>query len=131
VTRGVSETLPTQLPAHFRVGFAWRLDRRCKAVREIAADLLELWTDLGGVESLSTQERILCERVVYIRRRILEHETAVMNSAAPAMTPGEHANATNTLVGLLKALGLERRARDVHDLRSYLAERSGGTGQSE
>jgi hypothetical protein len=124
MTRGVSETLPTQLPARFRTGFAWKLDRRSKVVREIAADLYELWTDLGGPEGLSVQERILCERVVYLRRRVLEYETAIINGKTGTMTPGEHANATNTLVGLLKALGLERRARPVRKLHDAMQGRA-------
>ena len=60
MTRGVSTTLPTALPARFERLFAWQLDRRCKAVREVAADLFELWQDLGGVDSLSAQRRWMC-----------------------------------------------------------------------
>ena len=120
---GALSLKPTELPARYRERFAWTLDRRCKAVREVAADLVTLWTDLGGFESLSTQERVLCERVTFIRRQLLRHESAVMSGGEPTMTAGEHANATNTLVGLLKALGLKRRARDAGDLSSYLASR--------
>ena len=70
MTRGVSTTLPTELPARYRTRFAWQLDKRSKVVREVAADLIELWTDLGGYEALSSQQRWLCERVVFIRRRV-------------------------------------------------------------
>ena len=71
MSRGVS-TLPTELLARYERLFAWELDRRCKAVREVASDLFELWQDLGTVENLSAQkrllcERALCERVVYLR----------------------------------------------------------------
>lgn len=117
---GMTSTLPMTLPARYEAGFPWRLDRRCKAVREMAADLVTLWQDLGGMGTLSTQERALCERVVYLRRRIIAHETAVMRDQKPLMTHGEHANCCNTLVGLLKTLGLERRALNVGTLKDYI-----------
>ena len=71
---GMTSTLPTTLPARYTAGFPWQLDRRCRAVREVAADLLTLWQDLGGVDSLSAQERSLCERVVFLRRQVIEYE---------------------------------------------------------
>lgn len=120
VTRGVSTTLPTQLPARFQRLFAWKLDRRCKAVREIAADLVELWQDLGGVDNLSAQQRWLSERVVFLRRRMIAYEEAVLGGTDPPMTAGEYSNFANVAQGHLKTLGLERRARNVRSLREHL-----------
>lgn len=48
MTRGVSRTLPTHLPARYRRGVLWSVDKRRKVTREVAADLVELSTDLGG-----------------------------------------------------------------------------------
>jgi hypothetical protein len=122
--RGKSNNLPTTLPARFRDGFAWRLDRRSKVVREIAADIGTLWQDLGGFDAISAQERILCERVVFLRRRLLDHEQSVMGGGPPLLEPHEHVAGVNALLGLLKALGLTRRARDFDDLRAYLREQA-------
>jgi len=130
MTRGVSTTLPTALPARYERLFPWQLDRRCKMVREVAADMMSLWQDLGGNEALSTQQLWLCERVVFIRRRMLVYETAVM-SDAPAPTPfdsGVYSNLANVLQGYLKTLGLHRQARKVDDLQTYLAKATGGAG---
>lgn len=118
---GMRSDLPTTLPARFSRRFAWDLDRRSVLAREVAQDLYELWTDLGGYESLSAMERVLCERATFIRQRLLQHETAVLAGQDPPMTVHEHVGATNSLLGILKALGLRRRAKEVGSLREYLA----------
>ena len=129
MARGLSRTLPTRLPARYERLFAWNLDRRCKAVRDVAADLFELWQDLGGVDQLSTQKRWLCERVVYLRRRCVAYEAAVMRNAD--LKPGEEAlplpmdagtysNHANVLQGYLRALGLNRQSRPAETLRDVM-----------
>lgn len=129
MARGVSTTLPTQLPAQYERLFAWNLDRRCKAVRDVAADLYELWQDLGGVENLSIQKRMLCERVVYLRRRCIAYEAAVLHNvelepgkeALPLpMEAGTYSNHANVLQGYLKTLGLERQSRSTETLRDVM-----------
>jgi len=126
--RGKSDTLPTYLPARFRTGYAWRIDRRCAAAREIAADLTELWQDLGGVDMLSAQQRTLAERVVFLRRQLLEHETGVLQGQKGLLEPNEYSAALNSLVGLLKALGIARRARTV-SFADYVASNVPETAQ--
>jgi hypothetical protein len=137
MTRGLSKTLPTQLPARYERLFAWNLDRRCKAVRDVAADLYELWQDLGGVENLSAQKRWLCERVVYLRRRCVAYETAIMHNTelAPGetemplpMEAGTYSNHANVLQGYLKTLGLERQSRPAETLRDLMR---GGESEPE
>lgn len=129
MTRGLSATLPTNLPAQYERLFAWNLDRRCKAVRDVAADLYELWQNLGGVENLSAQKRWLCERVVYLRRRCVAYESAVLHNAelAPGeaelplpMEAGTYSNHANVLQGYLRTLGLERQSRPTERLRDLM-----------
>ena len=117
---GALSVKPTELPARYSRLFAWELDRRCKAVREVAADLLDLWLDLGGVDNLSAQQRWLSERIVFLRRRMIAYETAVLSGADPPMTAGEYSNFANVCQGHLRALGLERRARNVRSLRDVM-----------
>lgn len=120
MTRGISTTLPTLLPARHERLFPWKLDRRCKAVRDVASDLFELWQDLGGVEQLSAQKRWLCERVVYLRRRCLAYECAVLAGTDPPMDAGTYSNHANVLQGYLKSLGLERQSRRAETLRDVM-----------
>jgi hypothetical protein len=125
---GALSEKPTQLPARYRERFAWQLDRRVRVVREIAADLMELWNDLGGYESLSTQQRWLCERVVYLRRRCLAFESVSMhNLSFPddqqplPMDAGTYSNHANVLQAQLRTLGLERRQKTVRGLRDVMS----------
>jgi hypothetical protein len=101
--------------------FAWELDRRSKAVREVSADLVALWQDLGGVDNLSAQQRWLSERVVFLRRQMLRYEADVLAGRETHMTAGEYSNFANVCQGHLKTLGLERKARTVRTLRDHLA----------
>lgn len=119
--RGQRKALPSRLPAVYDAGFPWRLDKRSTIGRQVGADVWTLFQDLGGIESLSVQQRMLCERAVFLRRRLLVHEEAVLAGQPPVMTANEHTAAVNALLGVLKALGLKRQARDVGDLRTYLA----------
>ncbi len=121
MTRTLSTTRPSELPARFTAGFAWDLDRRSQVAREVAADLWTLWQDLGGVEALSTQQLWLCERVVFIRRRVLAYETDVLAGRTPTMDAGTYSNHANVLQGYLRTLGLERRARNVRRLADVMS----------
>ena len=106
---GAVSEKPTELPARYRRLFAWDLDRRSKAVREIAADQVEQWQALGGVEDLSPQELSIVERVVFIRRRVLAYESAVLYNLTRAadeperplpMDAGTYSNHVNVMLGL-------------------------------
>jgi hypothetical protein len=130
MSRGVSER-PTELPDKYERLFPWRLDRRCAVARSVAADLAELWQDLGGVETLSVQRRWLCERVVHIHRRVIAYETAVMEQESciaagtePPKLPmdaGTYSNFANVLQGYLRTLGLERCAKPVRSRRELMS----------
>ena len=122
MSRGVSETLATKLPARLDRLFPWaELDRRCSVVREFTGDLTELWQDLGSVENLSAQKRWLCERIVFMRRRMLAYESAILAGTEPPMDAGTYSNFANVCQGHLKSLGLERKARPVGNLSEWLA----------
>lgn len=117
---GALSEKPTLLPARAERLFAWRMDRRCTAVRDVASDIFELWQDLGGVEQLSAQKRWLCERVVFLRRRCLAYEAAIISGTDPPMDAGTYSNHANVLQGYLRTLGLERRAQNVRGLREIM-----------
>src|SRR5882757_3981636 len=132
MTRGVSETLSTELPARFDRFFPWtEIDKRSSVAREFASDLTNLWQDLGGVEHLSVQKRWLTERIVYMRRRMVAYESAVMAQEAAIvagleppklpMDAGTYSNFANVCQGHLKTLGIERGSRPVRRLHEHMA----------
>jgi hypothetical protein len=120
MTRGVSTTLPTKLPGRFKRGVAWNVDRRCKAVREYAFDMMRLGESLGGLDLLSEQQVWLVEEAAYWHARLLENRAAVLSGRPATLTVGEHQNGTSTLIGLLNKLGLKRVARNVDGLGEWL-----------
>lgn len=124
MSRGLSQTLPTHLPARYRRGVLWSLDKRSEIAREVTTDLVELSQDVGGWDALSTQQRIICERIVFMRRRALEFESAVMTGRELPFEHGSYSNICNVLAGYLKALGLERKARNARTLREIMNEPS-------
>ena len=89
-------------------------------MREVAADLFELWQDLGGADQLSAQKRWLRERVVYLRRRCLAYEAAVLSGTEAPMDAGTYSNHANVLQGYLRSLGLERQAKRGLTLREVM-----------
>ena len=56
-------------------------------------------------QSLSPQQRWLCERVVYLRRRCLAYESAVLAEIPPPMDAGTYSNHANVLQGYLRKEG--------------------------
>lgn len=102
----------------------WResLDGRTRLGRVVNDRLAALHADLGGVESLSFQKRVLCERLIWQTMLIESMERAL--SLGQPVEHGKLVQCTNTLIGLCKTLGLERVARDVPDLQTYLKSRA-------
>ena len=124
MTRGVSMTLPTALPAQFKRGVAWNVDRRRKAVREYAYDMIRLGDDLGGLDQLSEQKLWIVEEAAFWHGRLLANRAAILSGREPILTPGEHQNGTSTLIGLLAKLGLDRVPRDLEDVQQYLKRKA-------
>jgi hypothetical protein len=122
MTRGVSRNLLTQLPARFKRGVAWNVDRRCKAVREYAYDMIRLGDSLGGFDALSEQRQWLIEEAAYWHWRLLQSRAARLSGKPPTMTDGEHQNGTSTLLGLLNKLGLDRTPRLLDGVQAYVAK---------
>jgi hypothetical protein len=112
----------TQLPARVRRGVAWNVDKRCKAVREYAYDMVRLGECLGGFDQLSEQKQWIVEEAAYWHWRLLQNRSAVLSGRPPTLTPGEHQNGTSTMLGLLSKLGIERQARGVDGLQQFLAK---------
>ena len=120
MTRGVSTALLTQLPAR-TARFPWaNVERRSRLAREIAADYWRLATDLGGLEALSTQQLALVERAAFLILRIRQDESAVLAGRDSPLDNGTYSNHVNVLVGVLKSLGLDRKARNVRSLREVM-----------
>lgn len=115
----------TAMPTEFTPRFLEHLDGRTVAARTMRHRLVELHNDLGGEAALSYQQKVICRRIIWLESWI---ETMEAHAAeGEDVDIGKQVQALNSLIGCLKALGLERRSRDVPDLQTYLKQRQGGT----
>lgn len=106
------------LPARFEPRFWEDADGRCAVIRQIRTRYEDLRADAGAD---SFQKDILCQRATFLLAYLETMERKAIEDGQ--FDPGVWSNMTNTLLGVLKALGLERRAKKV-DLRQYVEAKS-------
>ena len=122
----MKERKRTTLPNKYEKNFLSKLDGRYELARELKAAYSELTDDLGGSENLSHIKRALCERFVWLEAvmRGIEKQIAEGSEKKAARLLSRWIQAVNSLTGLAKSLGLERRARKVEQLREYVDRKS-------
>ena len=119
----------SELPERYSEDWLAKLDGRTAIARVIRDRLEDLQTDLGGRDQLSYQQRSLTKRAVWMECIIEQQEIAL--SRGEAVDQGKLTQAVNSLIGLLKTLGLERKAKDVPTLQQYLASRASNAEASQ
>jgi hypothetical protein len=112
----------TEIPHPYTPDWLQRLDGRTRLAQAVNQRYQDLTADLGGNENLSYQKRSLCKQVVWMEA-IIEQQHAAL-SRGEETDQGKLTQATNTLIGLLKTVGLERVARDAVSLNEYLARKA-------
>jgi len=107
------------IPDTFTAGYLGQLDGRKAIAVEMRARWDALTADLGGVERLSYSQRSLVERALWLEHWVAMQERILANGGDA--DTGRMTQATNSLLGLYRTLGLERRSRDVTpDLATYI-----------
>ncbi|RUO22426.1 hypothetical protein CWE08_04395 [Aliidiomarina iranensis] len=112
----------TTPPQKFTQGWLTQLDGRTGVAQVMRERYTALTNDLGGAASLSYQERLLVERVLWLEYWIAQQEQGLANGGDVDM--GRYTQAVNSVQGLVMKLGLQRRAKDTPDLASFLRERA-------
>lgn len=112
------------IPDRFAAGYLERLDGRTAIAVEMRARWQSMTDDLGGVDRLSYSQRSLVERALWIEHWIAQQERELAEGRIEAFDAGRWTQATNSLLGLYRTLGIERRAKDVTDLASYIASKA-------
>ncbi len=110
------------------------IDRRTTVGKALAAWRSELLADLGGTESISTQEAALVDAAIKsklildsVDAWLLSQPTLINKRTRSVLPVGRDRNAlVATLRGLLDSLGLKRRQREVPALADYLGAKNGG-----
>ena len=113
-----TNTNPSLLPEKYRGGFLAELDGRTSVSIYLRRLLDDLYCDLGGKENLSFQQQVLCERAVFLIAKIQTIESKIAEDNKDHLT-GPYIAYFNSLLGVLKTLGLKRIAKEV-DLKQYI-----------
>ena len=117
-------TKQSEIPDRYSNDWLEKLDGRTR-IAQVVSDRLEALTiDLGGMDNLSYQQRSLAKRAIWMEAVIEQQEAAL--AKGEEVDQGRLTQAVNSLIGLLKTLGLKRQAMDVPDLQAYLSQREAG-----
>lgn len=108
------------VPSSYSEDWLEQLDGRTRVARILRERMTTLSTDLGGWDTLSYQRRSLVKRCIHMEAIVEQQEAAL--ASGKDVDLGKLTQSVNSLIGLLKTLGLERKAREIPDLKSYLAE---------
>ena len=109
---------PVTLPKRFEPRFWEDADQRHSIVRIIKRRYHALKQDVGAD---SLQKDLLVQRAAFIST-ILETQEVVAAEGG-GLDLGSYVQAANALSGLLIRLGLERHAKNVTDLKTYLDQK--------
>lgn len=113
--RTVGKSRDGALPATFKPEFWSDQDLRVGLAREVNDRLRRLRADTGAD---SAQKDLLCQRAVFVALQLETMEVRATRDGR--LDPGVYTQMVNALLGLLKALGLERAVRTAGTLREYI-----------
>lgn len=106
------------IPEKFTPRFWEEVDGRFSIAKEIRRRYDMLREDTAAD---SYQKDILCQRAVFISVQLETMEIEATESGR--FDPGVYTQMTNALLGLLKSLKLDRKVKDVADLKAYMEGR--------
>ena len=111
----------TTLPVKYEAGFLKDFDRRTQLYELLNGSYNEVVSDMGGVEGLSHAQVCLAERFCFLEfvLRGLEQRIATEPKKSVKLL-SRWIQGLNSLVGLAKSIGLERRAKRIASLEAYV-----------
>jgi len=111
--------LSFSLDGRFTPKFFACADQRLAAVREIKERVARLKQDAGAD---SYQKELLCEKAIFVAILLETMETDAIEGKQ-TLDIARFTQGINCLTGLLRSLGLERKAKTVADLSEYKKSR--------
>lgn len=108
----------------YRPGFLENIDARTHLYELLHTAHNEVLNDCGGKEQLSHVKLCLIERFVFLEHtlRRIEREIAVKDIIKSTEQLSRWIQALNSIIGLAKTIGLERRGKKVVNLKTYIKE---------
>lgn len=112
-----------RITATYQPGFLARLDARLEVAQVLHSAYIEVTDDLGGAENLSHVKLTLAERYIFLEYQLRRWESLILaNPTKSGKLVSRWVQALNSLIGLSKTLGLEKRTRKIESLESYIVE---------
>jgi hypothetical protein len=118
MARGKSEKLLATLPDNYSASWLEKLDKRTKVARAVLSRIGELESDAGGAESLSAAKRSLIRHAAWLDA-LIDSQELKLASGEPVDT-GSLTQLLNSLLGLYRLVGLERKPRTVRRLADVM-----------
>jgi hypothetical protein len=111
-------------PVKYEAGFLAKLDKRTEVYQLLNDAYQEVVGDIGGVENLSHVQVCLAERFCFLEfvLRGIEHRIATEPNKSGKLL-SRWVQALNSLVGLGRTIGLERRVKKIANLRTYIEDK--------
>jgi hypothetical protein len=100
------------------------LDGRTRDARYLRATAQRLCEDLGGTEDLSVQQQALVTEAAFTLARL--HRMKQDFAAGRAFDDRSYSALQNSLLGILRTLGIERKAKRAGGLLEMLKADAGG-----
>jgi hypothetical protein len=94
------------------------LDQRTTIAQELRQRQTALSNDLGGIVSLSYQQRSLIDRAIFLEYHLQTEELKLATGGD--FDSGKWVQACNSLGGIFSKLGLNRHSKDVVSLSDYV-----------
>lgn len=117
MARGKSTKLLATLPDSYSGSWLDKLDKRTRVARAVLERIAALEADAGGTDSLTAARRSLIRHAAWLDAIVDSHELRL--AAGETLDVGAYTQALNSLLGLFRVLGLERktkRARELGDI---------------
>lgn len=118
MARGKSTKLLATLPDSYEANWLDRLDKRTKVARAVLSRIAELESDAGGAENLSAARRSLIRHAAWLDAVVESHELRL--GAGEQIDVGALTQSLNSLIGLFRMLGLERKPRRTESLADVM-----------
>jgi hypothetical protein len=119
MARDRSSKLLVSMPAKYEPDFERRIDKRTVVGAALLERLNAIQSDLGGAETLSHAKSSLCKRAVWLEAVVESHEQNLANQQTVDL--GSYTQAINSLLGLYRAIGIERRQKPLRSLRDVMS----------
>jgi hypothetical protein len=112
-----------KLPAKYQEDFMTQLDRRTEVYALLNTSYQNIVIDLGGKDSMSHIKHSLVERFIFMefRLRQLEQQIIACEKIKKAAYLQKRWNGlVRSFIPLARLLGLERKAKQIESLQSYV-----------